>query len=241
MTRRRFDIAAACAATGHADDLRHAIPMSRDTPFRCPEPDTAGGTRRGAVRQRESAGRPPLGVSPGHHPPRVPRWGRAHLEARRRGHPRRHGDAGLPALGRPAGQGRRPAADPGRPRPVRRRSRVRDPDRLTERDARRAGVKDLATLQKFLAPRERKPSPAAAGAATRSIASGSAGPARTRGSPCARACPTTRACATSRPASAGSTPARPARGRARSSSGSATTLGSCPRSSRPCAASSCSR
>ena len=39
-------------------------------------------------------------------------------------------------------------------------SRVRDPDRLTERDARRAGVKDLATLQKFLAPRERKPSPA---------------------------------------------------------------------------------
>ena len=29
-------------------------------------------------------------------------------------------------------------------------SRVRDPDRLTERDARRAGVKDLATLQKFL-------------------------------------------------------------------------------------------
>ena len=38
-------------------------------------------------------------------------------------------------------------------------SRVRDPDRLTERDARTAGVKDLATLRKFLAPRERKPSP----------------------------------------------------------------------------------
>ncbi len=37
-------------------------------------------------------------------------------------------------------------------------SRVRDPDRLTERDARTAGLKDLATLQKFLAPRERKPS-----------------------------------------------------------------------------------
>ncbi len=37
-------------------------------------------------------------------------------------------------------------------------SRVRDPDRLTEQDARKAGVKDLATLQKFLAPRERKPS-----------------------------------------------------------------------------------
>jgi hypothetical protein len=38
-------------------------------------------------------------------------------------------------------------------------SRVRDPDRLTERDAKKAGVKDLATLQRFLAPRERKPSP----------------------------------------------------------------------------------
>jgi hypothetical protein len=38
-------------------------------------------------------------------------------------------------------------------------SRVRDPEKLTERDARRAGVKDLATLQRFLAPRERKPSP----------------------------------------------------------------------------------
>ena len=37
-------------------------------------------------------------------------------------------------------------------------SRVRDPSRLTERDARRAGVKDLATLQKFLAPTTRKPS-----------------------------------------------------------------------------------
>lgn len=38
-------------------------------------------------------------------------------------------------------------------------SRVRDPSRLTERDARRAGVKDLATLQRFLAPSERRPSP----------------------------------------------------------------------------------
>lgn len=38
-------------------------------------------------------------------------------------------------------------------------SRVRDPEKLTERDARKAGVKDLATLQRFLAPRERKPSP----------------------------------------------------------------------------------
>ena len=38
-------------------------------------------------------------------------------------------------------------------------SRVRDPDRLTERDARKAGVKDLATLRTFLTPRERKPSP----------------------------------------------------------------------------------
>lgn len=37
-------------------------------------------------------------------------------------------------------------------------SRVRDPSRLTERDARRAGVKDLATLQRFLAPSERRPS-----------------------------------------------------------------------------------
>jgi hypothetical protein len=37
-------------------------------------------------------------------------------------------------------------------------SRVRDPSRLTERDARRAGVKDLATLQRFLEPRDRKPS-----------------------------------------------------------------------------------
>jgi hypothetical protein len=35
---------------------------------------------------------------------------------------------------------------------------VRDPSRLTERDALRAGVKDLATLQKFLAPTTRKPS-----------------------------------------------------------------------------------
>jgi hypothetical protein len=38
-------------------------------------------------------------------------------------------------------------------------SRVRDPSRLTEGDARRAGVKDLATLQRFLAPTERRPSP----------------------------------------------------------------------------------
>ncbi|EWS99712.1 hypothetical protein N865_21160 [Intrasporangium oryzae NRRL B-24470] len=38
-------------------------------------------------------------------------------------------------------------------------SRVRDPSRLTEADARRAGVKDLATLQRFLAPTERRPSP----------------------------------------------------------------------------------
>jgi hypothetical protein len=36
---------------------------------------------------------------------------------------------------------------------------VRDPSRLTERDAKRAGVKDLATLQKFLVPTTRKPSP----------------------------------------------------------------------------------
>ena len=35
---------------------------------------------------------------------------------------------------------------------------VRDPSRLTERDAKRAGVKDLATLQKFIAPTTRKPS-----------------------------------------------------------------------------------
>lgn len=38
-------------------------------------------------------------------------------------------------------------------------SRVRDPSRLTERDARKAGVKDLATLQRFLSPKDRKPSP----------------------------------------------------------------------------------
>lgn len=38
-------------------------------------------------------------------------------------------------------------------------SRVRDPTRLTERDASRAGVKDLATLQRLLTPRERPPSP----------------------------------------------------------------------------------
>jgi hypothetical protein len=37
-------------------------------------------------------------------------------------------------------------------------SQVRDPSKLTERDARKAGVKDLATLQKFLAPTTRKPS-----------------------------------------------------------------------------------
>jgi hypothetical protein len=37
-------------------------------------------------------------------------------------------------------------------------SRVRDPEKLTASDARKAGVKDLATLQRFLAPRERKPS-----------------------------------------------------------------------------------
>ena len=35
---------------------------------------------------------------------------------------------------------------------------VRDPSRLTERDAARAGVKDLAALQRFLAPRDRAPS-----------------------------------------------------------------------------------
>jgi len=35
---------------------------------------------------------------------------------------------------------------------------VRDPSRLTERDARKAGVKDLAALQRFLAPTQRKPS-----------------------------------------------------------------------------------
>jgi hypothetical protein len=37
-------------------------------------------------------------------------------------------------------------------------SQVRDPARLTERDARKAGVKDLATLQRFLSPTTRKPS-----------------------------------------------------------------------------------
>jgi hypothetical protein len=37
-------------------------------------------------------------------------------------------------------------------------TQVRDPARLTERDARRAGVKDLATLQRFLSPTARKPS-----------------------------------------------------------------------------------
>jgi len=37
-------------------------------------------------------------------------------------------------------------------------SQVRDPSRLTERDARKAGIKDLATLQKFLSPTTRKPS-----------------------------------------------------------------------------------
>jgi hypothetical protein len=37
-------------------------------------------------------------------------------------------------------------------------SQVRDPSRLTERDAKRAGLKDLATLQRFLAPGDRKPS-----------------------------------------------------------------------------------
>src|SRR6478609_11854825 len=36
MTRRRFDTTDP-AGSGYADDLRHAIPMSRDTPFRCPE------------------------------------------------------------------------------------------------------------------------------------------------------------------------------------------------------------
>jgi hypothetical protein len=38
-------------------------------------------------------------------------------------------------------------------------SRVRDPSRLTERDARKAGVKNLATLQSLLSPKDRKPSP----------------------------------------------------------------------------------
>lgn len=37
-------------------------------------------------------------------------------------------------------------------------SRVRDPERLTERDARAAGAKDLAALQRSLAPRTTKPS-----------------------------------------------------------------------------------
>ncbi|WP_347353486.1 ASCH domain-containing protein [Intrasporangium sp.] len=35
---------------------------------------------------------------------------------------------------------------------------VRDPDRLTERDAKRAGLKDLAALRRALGPRTRKPS-----------------------------------------------------------------------------------
>src|SRR4051794_1132313 len=35
---------------------------------------------------------------------------------------------------------------------------VRDPSRLTERDARKAGVKDLAALRRFLAPTARRPS-----------------------------------------------------------------------------------
>ena len=38
-------------------------------------------------------------------------------------------------------------------------SPVRDPSRLTERDAKKAGLKDLATLQRFLSPKDRKPSP----------------------------------------------------------------------------------
>ncbi|MCU1536167.1 MAG: hypothetical protein JWP82_518 [Humibacillus sp.] len=38
-------------------------------------------------------------------------------------------------------------------------SRVRDPTRLTERDAAKAGVRDLAALQRFLEPRERPASP----------------------------------------------------------------------------------
>lgn len=38
-------------------------------------------------------------------------------------------------------------------------SRVRDPERLTERDARAAGAKDLAALQRALAPRTTRPSP----------------------------------------------------------------------------------
>ena len=37
-------------------------------------------------------------------------------------------------------------------------TQVRDPAKLTERDARKAGVKDLATLQRFLRPTDRKPS-----------------------------------------------------------------------------------
>jgi len=37
-------------------------------------------------------------------------------------------------------------------------SQVRDPSRLTERDARKAGLKDLAALQRLLAPTTRKPS-----------------------------------------------------------------------------------
>ena len=37
-------------------------------------------------------------------------------------------------------------------------SQVRDPAKLTERDARRAGVKSLAALQKALTPTDRKPS-----------------------------------------------------------------------------------
>lgn len=37
-------------------------------------------------------------------------------------------------------------------------SQVRDPAKLTERDARKAGVKSLAALQKALTPTDRKPS-----------------------------------------------------------------------------------
>src|SRR6476620_9688858 len=45
MTRRRFDTTDPAGA-GYADDLRHAIPMSRDTPFRCPETRHCPGSSR---------------------------------------------------------------------------------------------------------------------------------------------------------------------------------------------------
>ena len=168
---------------------------------------------------------------------------RAHLEARRRGHPRRHRDPGLPSVGRAAGQGRRPAADPGGARPLRRRepgARPRPPHRARRADGRAS--RTSPPCRSSSPRRTRKPSPRGGAWRRQGLSHqaqlGRRGPANRLARQPARR----RDAARHRhPPGPPRRPARPGRGPARSSSGSGTTRGSSRRSSLPCAGSSCSR